>query len=116
MRKPGLAVAAIVSMIAATLLATHAHAVTLGGATQLRAVVAAVDLPEQVFCSGCPTVGYCGCGGPGYGSYYPPRGFYGDCCHPHWVYDDYYDPGPWLPPLALNWGVHTRWANGYTRY
>ena len=112
MRKRGVAVAATVSMIAAALLPTHARAVTLGGATQVRAAMATVDISEQVFCYGCPPVDcgcgrpdYCGCGRPDYG--YPP---------PYRRFYSYYDPGPYHDPLDLNWGVHTRWADGYSQY
>jgi hypothetical protein len=112
MRKPGLAGVAIVSMIAATSLATHAQAVPLRGAPDVRAAMAAVDISEHVFCYGCPGVEYCGCGRPYYSYYYPPRRYYGDyCCErPH------HEWGPYLPPEALNWGVHTRWADDYTQY
>lgn len=112
MRKRVLARAAIVSMIAAMLLGTHAQAVPLRGATDLRAAMTAVDNSEHVFCSGCPRFENCGCGRPYYSYYYPPRRYYGDyCCE-----GPRYDWGPYLPPEALNWGVHTRWADGYTQY
>ena len=133
MHKPGLAVAATVSMIAVTLLATHAQAMTLGGPATLRTAMAAVDTSEQVFCYGCPRVGYCGCGRPSYGyspSYYYPRRYsYNDYYYqpqryyqPQYYYERprhysyYYDPGPFRDPLDLNWGVHTRWADGFSHY
>jgi hypothetical protein len=116
----GLAATAIVSMIAAMLLPSHAQAVTLRGAMELPAAVAAVDISAQVFCNGCGQPDYCGCGRPDYcgcgrsyySYYYPPRRYYGNyCCgYPH------HDWGPYLPPEALNWGVHTRWADDYTQY
>jgi len=56
----GLAASAIVSMIAAMLLPSHAQAVTLRGATELPAAVAAVDISAQVFCNGCGQPEYCG--------------------------------------------------------
>jgi hypothetical protein len=112
MHKPGLAIAATVSVIAATLFATHAHAVTLGGPAALRVAVAAVGTSEQV-CYGCP---YCGCGPP-YGYYYPHQYYYSNYYYErprHFSY--YYDPGPYRDPLDLNWGVHTRWADGFSHY
>jgi len=116
MHKPGLA--ATVSMIAATLLATHAQAVTLGGPAEVRAAMAAVDTSKRVFCYGCPPVDYCGgCGRPYYGYSYPRPYYYSDCCYErprHFSY--YYDPGPYRDPLDLNLGVHTRWADGYSQY
>jgi len=128
MRKPGLVVAAAVSMIAATLLATQARAVSLGGRAGLRAAIAAVDTSALVFCYGCPRVDYCGCGRPSYGYNYPRPYYYSDYYEPprryyseyyyerprHYSY--YYDPGPYRDPLDLNWGVHTRWADGYSHY
>jgi hypothetical protein len=123
MHKPGLAVAATVSMIAATLFATRAQAVTLGGPAALRVAVAAVGTSEQVFCYGCPRVDYCGCGRP-YGYFYPRQYYYSDYYErpaPYYYerprhYSYYYDPGPYRDPLDLNWGVHTRWADGYSHY
>jgi hypothetical protein len=115
MHKPGLAVAATVSMIAVTVLATHAEAVTLGGLATLQTARATIDTSEQVFCYGCPWVGYCGCGRPPYG--YPRPYYYSDYYYErprHYSY--YYDPGPYRDPLDLNWGVHTRWADGFSRY
>jgi len=119
MHKPGLAVAATVSMIAATLFATHADAVILGGPA-LRVAVAAVGTSEQVFCYGCPQFDYCGgCGRP-YGYYYPQQSYYYLPPRPYYElprhYTYYHDPGPYRDPLDLNWGVHTRWANGYSHY
>lgn len=124
MHKPGLAIAATVSLIAATLFATHAHAVALGGPGALRVAVAAVGTSEQV-CYGCP---YCGCGRP-YGYYYPHQSYYSNYYYerPRPYYNDYYyerprhysyyyDPGPYRDPLDLNWGVHTRWADGFSHY
>jgi hypothetical protein len=120
MHKPGLAVAVTVSMIAVTLLATHAQAMTPGSPATLRKAMAAVDTSEQVFCYGCPG---CGCGQPFYGYYSPPH-----CCYsnyysaPPYYYERprhfsyYYDPGPYRDPLDLNWGVHTRWADGFGHY
>jgi hypothetical protein len=115
MHKPGLAVAATASMIAVTLLATHAQAVTVGGPAAVRTAMVAVDTSEQVIC--CPQFDYCGCGRPFYGYSYPRPYYYGDYYYErprHFSY--YYDPGPYRDPLDLNWGVHTRWANGYSRY
>jgi hypothetical protein len=122
MHKPGLAIATV-SVIAATLFATHARAVTLGGPVALRVAVAAVGTSEQVFCYGCP---YCGCGRP-YGYYYPHNYYYSNYYYERPYYNDYYyerprhysyyyDPGPYRDPLDLNWGVHTRWADGYSHY
>jgi hypothetical protein len=120
MRKPGLAATAIVSMTAATLLASHAQAVSLRGAAELPAAMAALDISPQVYCYGCGQPDYCGCGQPGYcgcgrpyySYYYPPRRYYGDYCCGR----SHHDWGPYLPPEALNWGVHTRWADDYTQY
>jgi hypothetical protein len=116
MHKPGLAFAATVSMIAATLLATQAQAVTLRGPAELRAAVAAVGTTEEVFCYGCPQMDYCGCGGPYYGNYYPRPYYYSDYSYRPRYNSYYYDPGPYHDPLDLNWGVHTRWADGYSQY
>jgi hypothetical protein len=122
MHKSGLAVAAMVPMIVVTLLASHAQAVTLGGSATLRTAMAAVDTSEPVFCYGCPG-GDCGCGSPFYGYYYPRPYSYGNyCCQPPYYYERprhfsyYHDPGPYRDPLDLNWGVHTRWANGFSQY
>lgn len=122
MHKPGLAVAATVSMIAVTLLATHAQAVTLGGPAALRTAMTAVDTSAQV-CYGCPRFDYCGCGRPFYGYSYPRQYYYSDYYYqPPFYYERprhysyYYDPGPFRDPLDLNWGVHTRWADGFSHY
>jgi hypothetical protein len=117
MRKAGLGFAATVSVIAASLLATEAQAATVRGPLELRAAMATVDTAEQVFCYGCPRVDYCGCGRPYYGYYYPRPYYYSDYYYerPRY-YSYYYDPGPYHDPLDLNWGVHTRWADGYSQY
>jgi hypothetical protein len=120
MRKPGLAIAATVSMISATLLATQARAVTLGARTGLRAAMAAVDTSEQVFYCGCRAVN-CGCWRPHYSyyrPYYPPPCYDSnyDCERPRRYYSYYYDPGPFREPLELNWGYRTRWADGFSQY
>jgi hypothetical protein len=118
MRKAGVAVAVTASIISATLLATQAQAVTLGGRTQLRAAMEAVNVTEPVFDYGCCPD--CGCWRPPYSYYYrrypPPYNY--NCCNygPPWRYFSYYDPGPFHDPEDLNWGYRTRWADGYSQY
>jgi len=118
MRKPGVAVAVITSIISATLLATQAQAVTLAGRTQLRAAMSAVDVTEPVFDYGC-CPGDCGCWRPHYSYYrrrYPPPYYYSYYYERPPRYFSYYDPGPFHDPDDLNWGYRTRWADGYSQY
>jgi len=118
MRKPAVAVAVTASIISATLLATQAEALPLGGQMQLRAAKAAVNVTEPVFDYGCCPD--CGCWRPHYhyGYYYrryPPAY---NCCDsgPPPRYFSYYDPGPFHDPEDLNWGYRTRWADGFSQY